>query len=439
MKRVVVILSIFHVLLAAPEFSPAQENIHSQRYSFLSTAGSVDSFGMMINPAGIGFLDAAEMRIFYTSAVEKSGTLTGRGGTFLLAAPLFGGLNAGAGFSLLKDQSGGNYLKSSFDFSYSVKKIISLGLGLRSFASNSSGDISGLFLVDAGFVSMPSDFLSIGFSVSNINRPAFLGSHVERKYRFGAAIQPLGVDLTLAADIETGEESGYLSPSVSLKWEVLKGVNLSAGAIWKKIEDRWEVFSGGLLEFKFGYFAISGGVDAGSNSALSTTFGARFSSDRTSSVTEGDNLLVSIYMPPGAEEDPRKPFPEIRGETFYDFMFKLFRVYKDPRVKGIILYLNGGGLGWAQAEEINGAIKKLAAAGKEVYAYMPSAGMKEYFAALPAKAILVPETGTLNLGGINVTLSYVSELLNKIGVKAQIYPIGKYKNFPEVFNRTSPT
>lgn len=113
---------------------------------------------------------------------------------------------------------------------------------------------------------------------------------------------------------------------------------------------------------------------------------------------------------------------------------------KDNRIKGIYLELtdiqsNFGAL--ATVEEIRNALKEFKESGKFIYSYSNLGySQKSYYLATMADSIFVnPETPLL-LTGMGGNSFFYKNLLDKIGVQAEIVKVGKYKSAVEPFTQT---
>src|SRR5204863_1651185 len=93
-------------------------------------------------------------------------------------------------------------------------------------------------------------------------------------------------------------------------------------------------------------------------------------------------------------------------------------------------------LGLARAEELRAAIEDLKASGKKVLFYLESAGDLEYSVALSADRIYTAPQAVLLVNGFAATALFAAAGLDKLGVKAEFFRVGAYKNAPDLFTRT---
>jgi protease IV len=106
----------------------------------------------------------------------------------------------------------------------------------------------------------------------------------------------------------------------------------------------------------------------------------------------------------------------------------------DANIKGIYLEAGGvGAQGFATLQEIRDMLADFRKSGKFIHAY--SAGISEgayYVASVADKIYLHPE-GDLELNGLNIQLMFFKGVLEKIGVKPEVFRVGEFKSAVEPF------
>lgn len=112
----------------------------------------------------------------------------------------------------------------------------------------------------------------------------------------------------------------------------------------------------------------------------------------------------------------------------------------DPKIKGIYLNITdiqSYFLPFATAEEIRHALAEFKESGKFIYSYT-NLGYSQtgYYLATVADSIFVNPETPLMLMGLGSNLIFYKDLLDKIGVQAEIIKVGKYKSAVEPFTRT---
>ena len=117
---------------------------------------------------------------------------------------------------------------------------------------------------------------------------------------------------------------------------------------------------------------------------------------------------------------------------------------RDPRIVGLSIKVIDPQMEMAQAQEIAGAVSSFAKKGKWTTAYIESAGEFQpgnlaYMAASSAGQVSMMPQGELNLVGIGIQEMFLRGALDWIGVKPELYAIGKYKTAANMFVDKSMT
>jgi len=109
----------------------------------------------------------------------------------------------------------------------------------------------------------------------------------------------------------------------------------------------------------------------------------------------------------------------------------------DTRIKAIVLEPASLSVGWGKLEEFRADLERFKRSGKPLFAFLKTPGAREYYLASAADRIYLGPTDWLNLKGMRVELMYFKNTLDKIGVDVQVEHDGKYKDFGDMFTRTS--
>lgn len=106
---------------------------------------------------------------------------------------------------------------------------------------------------------------------------------------------------------------------------------------------------------------------------------------------------------------------------------------KDPHIQGI--YLEAGHLvgGWASLEEIRESLQAFKATGKFIIAYGEEYNNKSYYLASLADEIILHPSGNFLFTGLNLTVFFYKQLLDKLAVNPVIFRVGRYKSAVEPF------
>jgi protease IV len=132
-------------------------------------------------------------------------------------------------------------------------------------------------------------------------------------------------------------------------------------------------------------------------------------------------------------------FGAIGGTSLRELLERLKKAAEDSNVKAVVFLHEGGSVGTGQAEELRGAMAKVRAAGKEIYAHADSLSMREYVLLSGASRLSVVPTADLWITGLFGEAPYLRGLLDKLGVKPEFLTCGSYKSAAEMFLREGPS
>lgn len=112
---------------------------------------------------------------------------------------------------------------------------------------------------------------------------------------------------------------------------------------------------------------------------------------------------------------------------------------EDPAIKFIYMKPDGVSGGMAGLEEFRNALKNFRASGKPVISYteMPSNG-SYYLASVSDKILMSSYHGGMNMiTGLSTQITFLKDILDKLGVNVQLIRHGKYKSAGEMYIRNS--
>lgn len=130
---------------------------------------------------------------------------------------------------------------------------------------------------------------------------------------------------------------------------------------------------------------------------------------------------------------------EEAGPSLGDVLDQLDHVAGSEEYLGVVIYLDQPALGLSQVLTIADKIAEVRAAGKRVLTYAEAYDMMDYLLASSADMILLQHKGEVQLTGVSIEEMYLAGLLEKIGAKADLVQIGKYKGAEEAMTRTGPS
>ena len=116
---------------------------------------------------------------------------------------------------------------------------------------------------------------------------------------------------------------------------------------------------------------------------------------------------------------------------------RLDQAAHDEKIAAVLLEIRDVELGRGKIHELRTAISAVRKAGKKVYADIRSAEGPQYLLAAACDEIMMPESGTLAVTGVRAEVTFYKDLLDKLGVKAEVMQMGDYKGTGEPFTRSS--
>ncbi|MCZ6680185.1 MAG: signal peptide peptidase SppA [Candidatus Poribacteria bacterium] len=137
---------------------------------------------------------------------------------------------------------------------------------------------------------------------------------------------------------------------------------------------------------------------------------------------------------PLAEVKPTFAFPP-RIKTIRSLMTRIDKIRRDDEVIGVLLKIEGLGIGWAKLQEIRDKIIQLRSDGKTVISYLEGGGNAEYMLACATDRIVLMPAGIIGLTGLRAEVMFYKGLLEKLDIEANLYAQGKYKSAIEPYTR----
>ncbi len=118
---------------------------------------------------------------------------------------------------------------------------------------------------------------------------------------------------------------------------------------------------------------------------------------------------------------------------------RLQQIEEDSEVPAVVLTYNRMSMGFGQMQEVRQALGRVQAAGKTVYVH--AEGMQTFVYGLlsVADSLSVAPESSLWLTGFYGESLYLKNLLDKIGVEAEILHMGDFKSAGEIYTRTGPS
>lgn len=158
-----------------------------------------------------------------------------------------------------------------------------------------------------------------------------------------------------------------------------------------------------------------------------------------------DNMVLSIDLDAGLAEGQSGPdfssFGLSRQTSLKDAIVALRRAKDDDRVKGVVATISGQSLGLAQIQEIRDVLEEFHDSGKPSFLFSETIGelsnaTPAYYLASAFEEIWLQPSGGIGLTGLAVQMPFFKDLLDRIGVRANVVQRYEYKSLAENLTNT---
>ncbi|MEO7652007.1 MAG: S49 family peptidase, partial [Bryobacteraceae bacterium] len=191
---------------------------------------------------------------------------------------------------------------------------------------------------------------------------------------------------------------------------------------------------------KFLIGMVTGLILAGLVAVILVVSLVRFGSEKKAVIASNSALMLRLEgnIPERAPVEFPIPFFDQQSPlTVREVSDLLRKAAADSRIKAVIFEPKGVQAGWAKLEELRSALTTFRKSGKPLVAYLKSPGTREYYLASAADRIHMGPEDYLDVKGLRAEMMYFRGSLDKLGVRIEIEHAGKYKNFGDMFERTS--
>lgn len=107
----------------------------------------------------------------------------------------------------------------------------------------------------------------------------------------------------------------------------------------------------------------------------------------------------------------------------------------DEKIEGILLRLSSTSMGQATLISVRDQLESFKESGKFIYAYGEAYSQSAYLLATVADSIFLNPQGGVDIRGYGAMIPFFKELMDEIGVKANIFYAGNFKSATEPFRR----
>lgn len=119
-----------------------------------------------------------------------------------------------------------------------------------------------------------------------------------------------------------------------------------------------------------------------------------------------------------------------------DFLDAIAKAKTDDKIKGIFIEAPQVMMGTAKADNIRKALADFKTSGKFVIAYANSYSQKAYYLASAADKVYMNPMGAIDMRGPAIEITFFKGMLDKLGIKMNIFYCGKFKSATEPYRMT---
>ncbi len=393
-----------------------------------SSAWADEATALIYNPAGLSHSGRGNAWYLH----ERSNTRGLNADSLFVSTSLFD-VGLGVGVESLRPVGGEARTRGLIGLSYG-SDTVSGGL---TFSGWRGGAVDRLMTLDLGLQARPLRWLSLGAQVRNLNEPSRAQTTLGREWLVGLGLRPLGERVSMGVDWVVPESSalGASRLQYTVDATVVRGVRVLGGVSHGFSATQPLFFQVGLgLDLE--HFGYAQGISF-SEANVNWQFAARVSADARGSVVPSKYLaVVSLSdLSPASGGTVGALLGVAAEDRYLGFLRLLDRAALDPELAGVIVKVEGSGLGLARADEVRAGLAKLRQAGKKVFAYVLGAGDAEYLAISGCDGIYAAPEAMVQLDGLRSSVMFFGGAAKLLGVQVDVARVGSYKNFPDQFTR----
>lgn len=157
----------------------------------------------------------------------------------------------------------------------------------------------------------------------------------------------------------------------------------------------------------------------------------------TAPIKEGSILRIDMAgeLTERADENPFAAFMGDMAATqsLEDALLALKKAAKSDKIKGVFLCGSSLATQPAMAQELRQALLEFKKSGKWIVAYGDSYSKTAYYLASVADSILLNPEGVVEFNGMATELMFYKDVMDKLGIKMQVFKVGTYKSAVEPF------
>lgn len=156
----------------------------------------------------------------------------------------------------------------------------------------------------------------------------------------------------------------------------------------------------------------------------------------------GPNTVLHLTMDdpvPEKTNNVQMPIFELKNQDIlglHDILHVLETAKEDDNIKGIFMEVDMASLGMASAQSLREGILDFRESGKFVIAHSNFYTQGAYYLVSAADSVYLNPTGMIDFRGFAAQIPFYKNMLDKVGVKMEIFYAGKFKSATEPYRRT---
>ena len=443
------------LLIAAPLAAQAPPGTPSQGVPLpdRSLSAQDDAASVEINPAGLGFMQNAELQYNLHRASSDYARTVPDGHAFFGAVGGGGfGLGFGAQFLFRPEIVGagrsGDYRKYTLAGALGDADTWSLGFAYNFFGSNSSPTLDQMRAWDLGAQLRLNQYLGLGLFARDLNAPFLdpLAEALSPRWGLGAILRLWDGRLQLEQQVEQVRRSEFITLTPRLVFEGVEGLRLFARAAFQVSSGATAADSGlsrvvGGVEVSLGGLGAQAALTVGGEETELTgqSYTLWLANNKKRSVLPGRQRWVVLELGSSFSELPSSGLFSTPSESFVELILQLDQIAADEAVEGLVINVSSPGLGFAQLWEVRQRLEALRAGGKKIVALMQSATTQSVMVASAADKVLMTPNIVYEPNGISAELMNYKELFARFGIRAEFLRVRDYKSSPESFVLDEPS
>ena len=123
----------------------------------------------------------------------------------------------------------------------------------------------------------------------------------------------------------------------------------------------------------------------------------------------------------------------------FDLVNAMRQAAEDENLKALVFDIDNAGIGFAQLQELRYHFDKVRAAGKDIWFFTETLGNTQAILGSAASHLVLMPEGDVSISGLYSERLYYKDLLDRVGVKANVIHIGDFKSAGETYYRNGPS